>query len=127
MTLGNSPVFGVLTQQPLQAYVSNYLSQSISIIDVTSNQVVGTIAIPANPRKFAVTPDGSFAYVAVRNPDGVLLIDLRYETPAGWVADPNSTFDGPERVALSPTTAVAYVTNFNAGTLFRSSISPRTP
>ncbi len=98
-------------------YVSNTISRTVSVIDVAAHTVVD-IPIPATPRKFAVSADGSLAYLAVRDPDGVMLVDLIARTvKEQQVADPTHSLDGPEAVALSPTEPVAYVTNSNAGTV----------
>lgn len=47
------------------AYVSNEGSGEISIIDVATDSVVGTIAVGTRPRGVRVTPDGRLVYVAL--------------------------------------------------------------
>jgi YVTN family beta-propeller protein len=44
-------------------YVPNANSNTVSVIDTTSNSVVATVAVGAYPRGVALSPDGSRAYV----------------------------------------------------------------
>jgi YVTN family beta-propeller protein len=47
-----------------RAYVANSGSNSVSLIDTSSNTVTGTIAVGSQPLAIAITPDGTRAYLA---------------------------------------------------------------
>ena len=59
------------------AYVTNWFSASVSVIDVATNTVVGLpIPVGEGPLGIAITPDGFTAYVTNRDSDDVSLIDV---------------------------------------------------
>ncbi|HEY2174370.1 MAG TPA: hypothetical protein VGH85_11215 [Mycobacteriales bacterium] len=50
------------------AYVANPDSDSVSVIDTTSDKVADTIAVTGDPDTLALTPDGSQLWVGQRSP-----------------------------------------------------------
>jgi YVTN family beta-propeller protein len=75
---------------PPRAYVTNYDSNSVSVIDVdpgskTYNQVIATLAVGSHPIGIAITPDGGHAFIANNGSsdgtDAVSLIDIDPESP----------------------------------------------
>jgi len=54
--------FGTLAQADM-AYIANYDSGNVSVIDTSINKVVATIAVGGNPTNVAVNPTGTRAYV----------------------------------------------------------------
>ena len=73
------------------AYVSNWLSKNISVIDIEKRQVLAKIATPGIPRGMVITPDDKYLYACIFQGDGrIQKIDLAtrkivkaLETPAG--------------------------------------------
>jgi DNA-binding beta-propeller fold protein YncE len=59
------------------AYISNNAGDSVTVVDLTSNQPVSTIALPtgSQPRGIAVTPDGKTVYVANQSTGTLSVID----------------------------------------------------
>jgi YVTN family beta-propeller protein len=57
-------------------YVSNWASQSLSVIDTEALQVIGSIAVGANPNALEMAPDGRL-YVACANDNSVLVVDTK--------------------------------------------------
>jgi len=57
------------------AYISNYNSNNVSVIDTATNTVAATVAVGANPFGVAVNPAGTFAYVANANSNNVSVIN----------------------------------------------------
>jgi YVTN family beta-propeller protein len=55
--------------------VPNDGSNNVSVIDTASNTVTATIAVQANPRGVAITPDGAFAYVSNRIANTVSVVN----------------------------------------------------
>src|ERR1700739_4288068 len=62
------------------AYVTNFISNDVSVIDTTTNMVVARIPVGYRPQGVAVTPDGQHAYVANANSDTVSVIDTTTNT-----------------------------------------------
>jgi YVTN family beta-propeller protein len=56
------------------AYVSNEKSNTVSVIDTDSWQVVGTIKVGQRPRGIEATRDGKFVLVAVGDDDTIQMI-----------------------------------------------------
>src|SRR5215471_7070473 len=57
------------------AYVTNSLSNTVSVIDMATNTVVATVPVGIEPIGVAITPDGTHAYVANLFSDTVSVID----------------------------------------------------
>src|SRR5262249_55879376 len=57
------------------AYVSNEKSNTVSVLDTDSWQVVRTIKVGQRPRGITVTHDGKFVLVAVGDDDTIEMID----------------------------------------------------
>jgi YVTN family beta-propeller protein len=57
------------------AYVTNTSDDTVSVISLDTNAVVGTINVGDQPGYVAVTPDGLRAYVSNRNSNNVSVID----------------------------------------------------
>jgi YVTN family beta-propeller protein len=64
-----------ITPDGTSAYVTNENSNSVSVIDTTSNEVVATIAVGGQPRGVATTPDGTLIYVVNSFSNSVSVID----------------------------------------------------
>ena len=91
------------------AYVTNYNSHDVSVIDTSTNtEVLPRIPVGTSPLGVAITPDGAFAYVVNLNSHNVSVIDTSTNTevlpriPVGF---------SPLGVAFTPDGAFAYVTN----------------
>ena len=46
------------------AYITNYYSNNVSVINVTTNTVTATIPVGTEPYGVSVSPDGSTVYVS---------------------------------------------------------------
>jgi YVTN family beta-propeller protein len=96
-------------QAQTRAYVANFGSNTVSVIDIATNTVVATIPVGVEPAGVAITPDGTRAYVT--NFVGtVSVIDAATNTvvvtiPVGQV---------PIGIAITPDGTRAYVTNENS-------------
>ena len=94
------------------AYVTNYSSGNVSVINTASNTVAATVAVGGNPDGVALTPNGEFAYVTSENSgydnrDNVSVINTATNTVAATVA----VGFNPVDVAITPNGEFAYVTN----------------
>ncbi|HET9595441.1 MAG TPA: beta-propeller fold lactonase family protein [Anaeromyxobacteraceae bacterium] len=111
-------------------YVTNEVSNDLTIIDTGRDEVVGTIAPGKRPRAVRLSPDGKTLYVAVSGTpltppgyegpvppadhaaDGIAAIDLASRKVARVIA----CGDDPEVFDLSPDGRRMYVSNEAAGT-----------
>ena len=96
------------------AYVANYLSGTLSVIDTKTNRVVGSISVGEGPHAVAISPNGKIAYVINeffgRNGDYWSRVRL-IETQTGRVVGSNRVGVKPNAIALSPDGKTAYVVN----------------
>ena len=87
------------------AYVSDFFSAAVLVIDTSTNAVVARVPVGSHPSGIAITPDGAFAYVA--NQGGtVSVIETATNTVVATVPVGLGLFD----VAITPDGAFAYVT-----------------
>lgn len=97
------------------AYVTNEVSDTVSVINTANNKVVATIGVGDIPQGVAVSPDGGAVYVANRCAEtfycgagSVSVINAATNQVVDTIAP--QYFPGPFGVALSPNGAFAYVT-----------------
>ena len=64
MTVGLYPDGVAVTPDGTKVYVTNYGSNTVSVIDTATNTVTATVTVGTNPRGVAVSPDGKKVYVA---------------------------------------------------------------
>jgi YVTN family beta-propeller protein len=98
---------------PPRAYVPNAGSNSVSVIDTSSNTVVATVPVGANPVNVAVTPNGGRAYVANAGSNSVSVINTGTNTMVATVL----VGANPVNVAITPNGASAYVANAGASSV----------
>lgn len=99
---GILPVTANITVTPYAgsgyAYIPNYNSESVSVIELSTNTSVATIPIQYNPASIAISHDGSRVYVANRGVLGILYC----------VLTANNTVYGASMVGDSTTGMVAH-------------------
>ncbi len=59
-----------------RAFVSNWESHTVSVINIEKHSVIKSINVPGIPRGMAVTPDNRFLYVAIYSGGSLVKIDL---------------------------------------------------
>ena len=89
------------------AYITNYGSNTVSVIDTATNNVIATVAVGMILHGVAVTPDGTKVYVTNWGSNTVSVIDTATNTVTATVNVGNS----PYGVAVSPDGTKVYVTN----------------
>jgi YVTN family beta-propeller protein len=90
-----------------RAYVTNVLSNSVSVVSTATNEVETTIAVGKEPRGIAISPDAASAYVANAKDNTVSVID----TVANRVVATIPVGRGPQGVAFAPDGTRVYVVN----------------
>ena len=94
------------------AYISNYLSNNVSVIDTATNTVIATIPVGSEAWGVAVKPDGTRVYVTDNN---VSVIDTALKTVIATIsvgADPEGV-----AVGMTPNGERVYVANSNSNTV----------
>ncbi|MYT16784.1 MULTISPECIES: IPT/TIG domain-containing protein, partial [unclassified Streptomyces] len=108
ISVGTTPI-GVAVAPNGNAYVTAFSSNNVTVINTTTNTVVGApipVAPGINPTGIAVAPNGK-AYVADVNSDDVTVIDTNTNTV---VCTPIPVGTNPFAVAVAPNGKI-YVTN----------------
>jgi len=90
------------------AYVPNYGSQSVSVIDTDTNAVVATIPVGNNPSSAAITPDGRTVYVTEAGDNDVIRIKTATNEAVG---EPIPVGANPIGIAITPDGKKALVAN----------------
>ena len=111
-----------------KAYVTNSNYSTVSVIDLTTNTVTGTINGFDGPSGFVITPDGAHAYV--NNYGGpiagsglgttVRVVDLQTNAIVG---SPITVGQAPAAMAITPDGAYVYVVSYIDGELTTGTIS----
>jgi|GEM_PF-3098878 len=91
------------------AYVANYTSKTVSVVNVTSNSIITTVAVGVNPADISINPDGTKAYVVNQGNNSVSVIN----TATNKVIDNIIVGNSPLNISISPDGTKAYVTNLN--------------
>jgi YVTN family beta-propeller protein len=87
LNVGQSGSGMAITPDGRRLYVSNQSlgDNNLKIIDPSTNAIIGTVPIGRVPRAIDVTPDGSFAYVAVQEDNVVAAVSTASGAPVGSV------------------------------------------
>jgi YVTN family beta-propeller protein len=112
--VGSNPGGIAITPDGERAYVANFESESVSVIDTVSGAVVTTITVGLHPRGVAITPDGTRAYVANEGSNSVSVIDTASNETVGL---PITVGVEPLGVAITPDGTRAYVANWSPGSV----------
>ena len=115
------PVGVAVSPDGSRAYVTNYGSGTVSVINTGNNTVGSTITVGTQPFGVAVSPDGSRAYVTNYGSGSVSVINTATDTVVG---SPITVGNGPWGVAVSPDGSRAYVTNHGSGSVSVIAIQP---
>ena len=94
--------FEVRTRAPF-LYISNIKSNSVSVVDSSTDSIVSTIPVGSPPEEIAVSPDGSKAYVTIGTfctAGLVKVIDTSSNTVVGTITSGLGTFS--RGIAISP-------------------------
>ncbi len=92
------------------AYIANYGSNNVSVIDTSINAVVATVAVETNPYGIAIKPDGTRVYVTNAGSSNVSVIDTSNNT----VVVTPGIGSNPYADAITPDGTRLYVVNYNA-------------
>ncbi len=105
VTTGSSPYHVAVSPDGTRAYISNFGSDTVTVIDAATNAVVATISVGLAPEGVAISPDGELVYVAIDRSNSVTVIDTATNTVIGSIG----VVDRAGSVAFSPDGTRAYV------------------
>jgi len=114
--VGTNPVFNpVITPNGSRAYVPNAASNSISVIDLSTNSVIATISGVPIPNGMAMLPNGSFAYATNGGigTNTIQKIDVATNTIVATIPTGELAGDAKD-IAITPNGLFAYVTSANS-------------
>lgn len=94
-------------------YVTNTMSNSVSIINLTTNQVIKTVKVGREPRGLAVSPDATTVYVTNFLDNSLSVIDVATSAVKATVP----VGEGPAGIAVSPDGEKIYTVNGFAHTI----------
>jgi len=115
ITVGSYPNGVAIHPSGATVYVANTGSDTVSMIDVASDKVIGDLTFPSGsvPNNLAFTPDGSILYLSCFGSNSIFAIStwnnqFIAEIPVG---------DNPQWIAVTPDGAKAYVANTGIASL----------
>ena len=95
------------------AYIPNFNSDNVSVIDSASNTVTATVSVGVHPIGVSVNSTGTRVYVTNYSSNSVSVIDTASNTVTATV----SVGSVPIGVSVNPAGTRAYVANFVDGTV----------
>ena len=78
--VGEEPRCVAIHPTNLEAYVTNGISDTVSVVNLAQRRVVATIPVGTEPRGCALTPNGALLYVANHTEGTVAIIDTASRT-----------------------------------------------
>ena len=90
-----------------RTYVANGASDTVSVIDVNTQQILATIPVGHTPTYVVAKPDGERVYVSNRDSNTVSIIS----TATNWVTHTIAVGSKPQGVAVSADGSRLYVSN----------------
>ncbi|MBP1816477.1 VCBS domain-containing protein [Mycobacterium sp. OAE908] len=104
-----------------RAYVTNRSAGTVTVIDTTTNNVIGTIAVGPTPDALAIKPDGTKLYVSSLDNNTVTVVDPNTKAIVKTI-----TVAKPTAMAINSSGSVLYVTSRDTGTVTKITTSTNT-
>ncbi len=113
ITVGASPFGVAVSPDGSKAFVTNYISNTVSVINTATNTVTATVNVGTNPSFIAISPDGSKAFVTNLSSNTVSVINTATNTVMGTVNVGANLYG----IAISPDGSKTFVTHYNSNTV----------
>lgn len=104
------------------AYVANFNTNNVTIIDSTTNTTVATVTVGRSPSAIIVTPNGEFVYVANASDNTVSVINAITDTVISTIPVGSS----PDALAITSDGASVFVADSGDNTVYRINTSSNT-
>ena len=111
ISVGDSPQGMAIKPDGSRVYVANNGSNSVSVINTSTDTIEKTIAVGGAPVKILMSPDGSRAYVANYSGSSVSVINTSINNSANMIATTIPVGSNPIDIAISPDGSKLYVAN----------------
>ena len=111
--VGSGPSALAINPTGTRLYVSNGSSNTVSVVDLTTNKEISKVTVGLQPSGLAVSPDGTRLYALNKSGDKLTVINTANNQVLGSTKVGNS----PRYVVLSPIGQQIYVTNYGSGTV----------
>ncbi|MBO0732947.1 MAG: beta-propeller fold lactonase family protein [Methylocapsa sp.] len=105
-----------------EAFITEQTGDAVSVLDLSSKQVVAHIPVSGKPAGVAMAPDGKTAFVTSTEGKFVTLIDTDARTIRAQIAMP----DTPLGIAADPSGRFVYVAGFYLPRLYKIDVAART-
>ena len=109
----DKPRKGAVNPAGTRAVVAEVLSQTATVIDLSTNTRLVQVPIQRRPGELEITPDGTKAVIPSRDGSGVDIIDLSSNTASSVFLQPAPA--RADSVAFSPDSRYAYVNVITGG------------
>ena len=96
--VGNTPFGVAITPNGQYAYITNWGSGTVTVIETATNTVADTITVGARPEGLVIAPDGKHVYVNDNGDGSVSVID----TATNAVVDTWAVGHSPYGIAITP-------------------------
>ena len=106
----------VAAQQAERLFVVNKQSDTMSIVDTNSADVLMTVEIGSQPHEMAILPSGGKAYVSNVGENTVSVVDLETGRETGKIISPDFSF--PHGIAFTPDSRIAILTSERTQKIF---------
>ncbi|MCB9305668.1 MAG: beta-propeller fold lactonase family protein [Lewinellaceae bacterium] len=105
-----------------RAYIPNYNSNTVSVINTATNSVVATIPVGTKPVGVAVSPDGTRVYTGNTGSSSVSVINTATNSIVATIPVGNT----PQGVAISPDSKKLYAANHFSNSIYVISTATNT-
>jgi len=104
-----------------RAYITNRTAGTVTVVDTTTNSVIGTIAVGPTPDALVIKPDGTKLYVTSLANNTVTVVDTATKAITATIA-----IAKPSAIAINSSGSTLYVTSRDAGTVTKITTSTNT-
>src|SRR3990170_4249425 len=121
--VGPTPIGIAITGDNSKLYVANFGTpdtpgNTVSIIDIGSNEVINTVTVEPNPIAILINPDSSRVYVA--NTDTITVIDIRIDIVINKIFVRGG---GPTSIVITPDGSKVYLASSGRNRVFVIDVS----
>lgn len=104
-----------------RAYVTNRSAGTVTVIDTTTNSVIGTVAVGPTPDAMAIKPDGTRLYVTSLENNTVKVVNTSTLAVVATIA-----MTTPSAIAINSSGSTLYVTSVDTGKVVKIATSTNT-
>lgn len=90
IAVGDFPLEVAFSPDGSRAYVTNFVSNTVSVIDTATDTVIATVPVGQRPVGVAVSPDGARVYAASGVTNRISVIDAASNTVGSTITTPSS-------------------------------------